>query len=78
MAGLILTERSNISLKKTPSGIGRQLDPILARLSASSLLSLPMWVTLHPSKLPSSLSYIAQYAIMFAQVASHSFMIAGQ
>jgi hypothetical protein len=27
------------------------LDPILARLSASSLLSLPMWVTSHPSKL---------------------------
>jgi hypothetical protein len=74
MAGLILMERSNISLKKTPGAIGKYLDPILAKLSASSLLSLPMWVTSHPSKLRSSLSYIARYAIMFAQVASHSFM----
>jgi hypothetical protein len=32
------------------------LDPILAKLFASLLLSLPMWVTSHPSKLPSSLS----------------------
>jgi hypothetical protein len=38
MAGLILTERSNISSKKTPGGIGRHLEPMLARLSASSLL----------------------------------------
>jgi hypothetical protein len=29
---------------------------------------------LQPSKLPSSLSYIVQYVIMFAQVASQSFM----
>jgi hypothetical protein len=28
------------------------LEPMLARLSASSLLSLPMCVTSHPSKLP--------------------------
>jgi hypothetical protein len=72
--GLILTERSNISSKKTPGGIGKHLEPMLAKLSASSLLSLPMRVTSHPSKLPSNLSYIARYAIMFAQVASHSFM----
>jgi hypothetical protein len=48
MAGLILTDRSNISFKKTPGGIGKHLDLILAKLSASSLLSLPMWVTSHP------------------------------
>jgi hypothetical protein len=74
MAGLILTERLNISSKKIPGGIGRHFDPMLAKLAASSLLSLPICVTSHPSKLPSSLSYIARYAIMFTQVASHSFM----
>jgi hypothetical protein len=60
--------------RKTPSGIGKHFDPMLAKLSASSLLSLPIWVTSHLSKLPSSLLYIARYAIMFVQVASHSFM----
>jgi hypothetical protein len=47
---------------------------MLARLSTSSLLSLPMCVTSHLSKSPSSLSYMARYAIMFAQVVLHSFM----
>jgi hypothetical protein len=45
VADLILTDRSNISSKKTPGGIDRHLDPILARESASSLLSRPMWAT---------------------------------
>jgi hypothetical protein len=39
---LILMERSNISSKKTPGGIDKHLEPMLAKLSASSLLSLPM------------------------------------
>jgi hypothetical protein len=46
-------DRSIISSQKTPDGIGRHWDLILARISASLLLDLLMCDTLHQSKVPS-------------------------
>ena len=38
---LTLTDRSKISSKKTPGGMGAHVDPMLASVSASSLLARP-------------------------------------
>jgi len=44
-----LIECSDISSQKTTGGTGKHRDPMFAKLSASSLLALPMCDTSHPS-----------------------------
>jgi hypothetical protein len=56
VVGLVLMDLSKIVSKKTPGGIGRHFDPMLAKSSASTLLSLPTCQTSQPSKSPSSRS----------------------
>jgi hypothetical protein len=50
---LLFIDLSMISSQKTPCGMGKHLDPMFARLSASSLLALLMCETSHPSNVPS-------------------------
>jgi hypothetical protein len=50
---LLFIDLSMISSQKTPGGIGRNWDPMFARLSASLLLALLTCETSHPLKVPS-------------------------
>src|SRR3954462_14890193 len=66
---------TQICSRNTPGGTFAQVVPMLASLSASSLLSLPTCRSSQQSNSPSSALYSARYAIMFSACASHSFIV---